>query len=221
MPYPKSLLEGCLFLSMGDIPSGYKTYERILWLDYMLKENWSQRLFGPPTVSNLLAHIVRYKDREIRDFYADDVDFRVLCSDFRRVMIPKYITETQKVATLTSENSMVINRGYYKRDREERVIEPNNTGYRRFSYLRLLDRRSKEVLKEFDISSNYYYSGDIVVPRKGGGEYYPEKASVVRFDDSKKADLPREAQRKLELDDKDVRDYAEWFSDSSEPVYTS
>lgn len=193
-------------------PKDYKTYQRILWLDTM-KSHGRRRIFtGPPTVSNILANIATQNARKFRKYRKPEAkeNFGNKCWSFEKVMIPEYIKKKDEKVLLTEENSCVIGDGYYKRDREEHLLEITNSGYKRFAYLNLLNRRSHEVLDEFSISPEYYDVGSILSFKRNVSVNL-DTQRIVRFKKNKKSNLPVKARRKIDLDVDDIESHAEYL----------
>lgn len=199
---------------MESVPNGYRCYQYLYWLDTMEKHNSLDFFEGPPTVSNLIAHILKCRKYEYRKFSPDDVNFRYVRRNFDKCT-SRYIEELDKVADLDSGNCLSVDGGryYYKRSRTEPLITINQNGYRRLAYLYILKNRTHDVLDQYDVPSSYYSSGSISLPIKKMMRIRSSTERISIIAKSKRSELPTDAQEELDVEDKKVEKFSEKFSD--------
>ncbi len=205
------------------IPTGYRTYQRIAWID-MMNDRYSSRFYkGPPTVSNVEAHIITASERNFDSFYAEEVDFYGRCRTFRDCMFSNsYIRKRDEVFEMDSENSRAVGENFYCRDRTEPVIEVTEKGYRRFAYLYLLNDNTKKVINKYDIDRSGYSYSNIAIPvwtDDVATDLTYGTMTVYRLHKNTRENLSYNARETLCVDDNRVESRANEFSDDYIPWY--
>jgi len=206
-----------IIFSMDNIPNGYRTYQYLLWLDTMNQKVNDPYFEGVPTPSNLLAHILKARSLEFDSYKPKDANIYKLRDNFCRTMMDKYIRKSGKTIKLHHDNSLVMRKGYYKRDRIESLLEITENGYERLAYLYMLNNRSHEILDSYDIPQDYYTAASIVTFRKLHMRLTSTTERVVRFHKDKLPKLPTPAQEKLNIEQRYCRKVANKFSDGEGP----
>lgn len=191
----------------------------------MMNDRYSSRFYkGPPTVSNVEAHIITASERNFDSFYAEEENFRRRCSHFRDCMFSNsYIRKRDEVFEMDSENSRAVGKDFYYRDRMESLIEVTEEGYRRLAYLDLLVKNTKEVINEYNIDRSDYSYSNISIPiwmEDEASRLTHDTKTVYRLHKSTRENLSYNARDLLYPDDNRVESRANNFSEDPIPLFS-